>query len=316
MVERESEAGLREVVHQRVRLGVLAVLARRGPCTFSHLRDALGQSDGGLSRHLGVLEQHGYITTEKVFENRRPRTWVRMTETGAEAFREEQELLAKLLASATQEAGETGTGDGTDNRTADMAIVFAALLAGDDGGNDTGGAGGGSDTSADETDRSGLVPTVPAIAGRPTDPIASGPISARYDFPADYAEFGFEQREQRLMMMSHGLRGGWISTWRVGRREQDGDVMAHVMVVELAGAPNCEAILAMMSAPTLSLPGAPGALGYLVPAAEEGTPATAVAWFCVGRHLASVVVTAAAVAVPVLDHLVSEAYRLLSAHQS
>lgn len=314
MIEQEPGAGLREVVHQRVRLGVLAVLDRRGPCTFSQLRDALGQSDGGLSRHLGVLEQHDYIVTEKVFENRRPRTWVRMTEAGADAFREEQELLAKLLASASHETRATGTGYEGEDPTAAMAIVFAALLADDDTGNETAVDGSGADASADSADHSTLMPTAPVIAGQRTDPVASGPISARYQFPSDYTDFGFEQREQRLMLVSHGLRGGWITTWHVNRRERDGDVMAHVMVVELAGASDCEAILAVMGAPTVALPGVPGARGYLLPAAEDGAPSTAVAWFSVGRHLVSVVVVAADdITVPVLEDLVAEAHGPLSA---
>lgn len=184
MAEQEPESGLREVVHQRVRLGVLAIVDRRGPCTFSQLRDALGQSNGSLSRHLGVLEEHGYITTEKVFENRRPRTWVRMTAAGAEVFREEQELLTKLLTTASQEAGRTGT-DPDEDRVAAMSIVFAALLADDDTAADTArdarADGCGEDASPGRIDHSTLLPTEPVLAGRRAEPLRSGPISARYD---------------------------------------------------------------------------------------------------------------------------------------
>ncbi|SEP46368.1 transcriptional regulator [Amycolatopsis saalfeldensis] len=307
MVERELESGLREVVHQRVRLGVLAVLDRRGPCTFSQLRDALGQSDGGLGRHLGVLEEHGYIATEKVFENRRPRTWIRMTEAGAEAFREEQELLAKLLATASPGAG----GEGEDH-TAAMTIVFAALLAGEDA----------EPASPGRADRSVLVPGTPVLGGRRRDPVNSGPISARYDFPPGYAVFGSEQDAQRLMMRSHGLRGGWVTTWSVDDREpggpeQAGAGLAHALVFELAGASDCAAILAVMGSPTVPLPDVPEARGYLVPGAGDGAPATAVAWFSDGPHLASVVIVAeAAVAVAALETLVSEVHRSLAAHRN
>lgn len=321
MVEREPESGLREVVHQRVRLGVLAVLDRQGQCTFSQLRDALGQSDGGLSRHLGVLEKHGYITTEKVFENRRPRTWVRLTTAGNDAFREEQELLVKLLARAEHDVGGTAAGPGSeiggdeDGRTAAMTIVFAALLAGEDTDVGASGAGARADddrSAADGTDHSALVPIAPVlVAGRRAQPIASGPISARYDFPADYSDFGSEQREQRLMLISHGLRGGWITTWR-DDREQDADITAHVMVVELGGQPDCAAILATMGPPTVSLPRVPDARGYLLPGAGNDSPATAVAWLSRGPFLASVIIVAASeVAVPALENLVAKAHAAL-----
>lgn len=289
-------AKLREVVHQRVRLGVLAVLARRGPCTFTQLRDVLGQSDGGLSRHLGVLERHELIATDKVFEDRRPRTWVRLTAAGADAFREEQALLAELLVSASDKTEGDGTDDRGDDRTAVMAIVFAALLAGDE-------------TSAKQTDRSTLIPAVSMIAGRQAEQVASGPISARYEFPDEYADFGREQREQRLMMMSHGLLGGRIVTWEVAGNDQEGPIAAQVMVVELADAADCEAILAVMGEPTVSLSGQGGVRGYLLPAAEVGGSVTALAWFSDGRRLASVVVVADdAVAVSVLDDLVSKVH--------
>ncbi len=284
--------GLREVVHQRVRLGVLAVLSQRGPCTFTQLRDVLGQSDGGLSRHLGVLEQHEFIRTEKVFEDRRPRTWVHLTAAGADAFREEQTLLAELLVSASDKTERDGTHDRGDDRTAVMAIVFAALLAGDD-------------TTAVETGHSTVIPAVSTIDGRQAEQVASGPISARYEFPEGYADFGGEQREQRLMMMSHGLLGGRIATWTVTGNDQEGEIAAQAMVVELADASDCEAILAVMGEPTVSLPGRDGVRGYLLPAAEDGGSVTAVAWFSNGSHLASVVVVAADdVAIPVLEDLV------------
>ncbi len=315
MAEQEPESGLREVVHQRVRLGVLAVLDRRGPCTFSQLRDALGQSDGGLSRHLGVLEQHGYITQEKVFENRRPRTWIQLSAAGAEAFREEQELLTKLLATASPEAGT----DRDRDSTAAMTIVFAALLAGTDAesGQDTKGDEGGDDT----IDRSTLVPTVPVLAGWRAEPIASGPVSARYDFSDAYTDFagGFaEQREQRLMFMSHGLRGGWSATWHIVSPEQDDfrQDIAHAIVLELADAADCAAILAVMGPSTLDLPGVPEARGYLLAASGDGASATTVAWFSVEHYLVSIVVTAAAdVAVPVLQGLVTEVHVPLSTRQ-
>lgn len=296
MSEDHPGTKLSEVVHQRVRLGVLAVLVRRGPCTFTQLRDVLGQSDGGLSRHLGVLEQHELIATDKVFQDRRPRTWVRLTAAGADAFREEQALLTELLTSTSDKTEGERTDDHGDDRTVVMAIVFAALLAGDE-------------TSVKQADHSTLVPSVSMIAGRRADQVASGPISARYEFPDEYADFGREQREQRLMMMSHGLLGGQIVTWEVAGNDQEGPIAAHVMVVELADAADCEAILAVMGEPTLSLSGPKVVRSYLLPAAEVGGSVTALAWFSDGRYLVSVVVLAADdVAVSVLDDLVSKVH--------
>lgn len=88
---------LDETVHQRVRLGILAVLAEVRRADFGFLRDTLDLTDGNLSRHLQVLEEAGYVAIEKVFEGRRPRTWVQVTEGGRVAFERQIASLEALL---------------------------------------------------------------------------------------------------------------------------------------------------------------------------------------------------------------------------
>jgi DNA-binding MarR family transcriptional regulator len=89
--------GLSNVVHQRVRLGILTVLRQVARADFSYLRDRLELTDGNLSRNLAVLEESGYVTIEKTFEGKRPRTWVTITKAGTRALAEEVESLRRLL---------------------------------------------------------------------------------------------------------------------------------------------------------------------------------------------------------------------------
>ena len=84
-------------VHQRVRLGVLAVLAESRRADFGYLRDVLELTDGNLSRHLQVLEEAGYVRTEKRFEGKRPRTWVAATAKGRAAFAAELAARRALI---------------------------------------------------------------------------------------------------------------------------------------------------------------------------------------------------------------------------
>ena len=88
---------LDNVVHQRVRLGILTVLEEAGRAEFTYLRDALGLSDGNLSRNLSVLDQAGYVAIEKGREGRRPRTWVSVTAAGRAALAAELRALRELL---------------------------------------------------------------------------------------------------------------------------------------------------------------------------------------------------------------------------
>jgi len=100
---------LDDTVHQRVRLGILAVLAEADLADFGFLKDSLGLTDGNLSRHLQVLEEAGFVTIAKTFEGRRPRTWISSTKPGRAAFAAElaalRELLAAVDSSGNQHSG-------------------------------------------------------------------------------------------------------------------------------------------------------------------------------------------------------------------
>jgi DNA-binding MarR family transcriptional regulator len=88
---------LDDTVHQRVRLGILAVLAEADQADFGFLKEALDLSDGNLSRHLRVLEEAGYVRIEKGYEGRRPRTWVNATKQGRRALAEHLDALQQLI---------------------------------------------------------------------------------------------------------------------------------------------------------------------------------------------------------------------------
>jgi len=89
--------GLDDTVHQRVRLGILSVLAGSRRADFGYLRDALELTDGNLSRHLQVLDDAGYVRLEKAIERNRPRTWVSATREGRAALTAEVASLRTLL---------------------------------------------------------------------------------------------------------------------------------------------------------------------------------------------------------------------------
>jgi len=88
---------LDDTIHQRARLGILAVLAESRRADFNYLRGALELTDGNLSRHLKVLEDAGYVRIEKTFEAKRPRTWASATRRGRDAFAAEIGALRALI---------------------------------------------------------------------------------------------------------------------------------------------------------------------------------------------------------------------------
>ena len=85
-----------EVIHGRVRLGVMAYLAAAGVAEFTTLKTALEVTDGTLSVHLRKLEDAGYVAIEKSFRGRRPLTQASLTPAGREAFRGYLDAIGKL----------------------------------------------------------------------------------------------------------------------------------------------------------------------------------------------------------------------------
>lgn len=85
-----------EVIHGRVRLGVVAYLAATETADFNTLKDKLGVTEGTLSVHLRKLEQAGYIAIEKTFRDRRPLTRAKLTADGRKAFKRYLDALGRL----------------------------------------------------------------------------------------------------------------------------------------------------------------------------------------------------------------------------
>ena len=89
--------GIDDVVHQRVRLGILAITHEARKVEFGFLRNTLELSAGNLSQHLTVLDNAGLITIEKGYEGRRGRTWIQLTKTGRQALNNEIAALKSLI---------------------------------------------------------------------------------------------------------------------------------------------------------------------------------------------------------------------------
>jgi DNA-binding MarR family transcriptional regulator len=89
--------GLDDVVHQRVRLGILTIAHEARRVEFSFLRTTLDLTAGNLAQHLSVLEKSGLVDIEKGYEGKRPRTWVHLTPAGETALRAEIAQLKQLI---------------------------------------------------------------------------------------------------------------------------------------------------------------------------------------------------------------------------
>ena len=86
-----------EVIHGRVRLGIMAFLAGADSAEFSTLKARLQLTDGNLSVHLRKLEDAGYVEILKAFVGRKPQTQARITKAGRVAFAQYLQAMAALV---------------------------------------------------------------------------------------------------------------------------------------------------------------------------------------------------------------------------
>ncbi len=77
---------LDQLIHERVRLGIVSALAVNDALAHNELKALLGTSDGNLSVHARRLEEGGYVACRKTFEGRTPRTEYQLTDAGRQAL--------------------------------------------------------------------------------------------------------------------------------------------------------------------------------------------------------------------------------------
>lgn len=97
---------LNPIIHSQLRLSILSILMSVEESDFMYLKQQTGATMGNLSIQITKLEEAGYIEVEKTFQNKRPRTVCRMTESGITAFHEYINALNEYLAPALKKREE------------------------------------------------------------------------------------------------------------------------------------------------------------------------------------------------------------------
>ncbi len=81
------------LILSKTRLGIISALIGGDKLDFTYLRHALSLSDGNLSVQIRKLEEAGYIKVKKVFVDRKPKTFCKITSKGQRSVRN---LIKKL----------------------------------------------------------------------------------------------------------------------------------------------------------------------------------------------------------------------------
>ena len=95
-----SLAQLDKLLEHRSRLGACVLLADVDALNFSRLKQLLKETDGNMGAHLRKLEDAGYMSVNKQFENRKPVSWYSLTKKGRTALTAHVKALQAVIGSA------------------------------------------------------------------------------------------------------------------------------------------------------------------------------------------------------------------------
>ena len=90
-----------EIIHQPIRLKIMAALTAPhcgDGIDFTQLKSLTDATDGNLGAHLDHLARAGYVEISKSFVGRRPRTNVKVSAIGREAFARHVAFLKAIIA--------------------------------------------------------------------------------------------------------------------------------------------------------------------------------------------------------------------------
>ncbi len=95
----EIATSLDRLLHDRMRLGIVSALAAADDrsLSFTELKSAIAATDGNLGGHVRKLEDAGYVSCEKTFAGRTPRTDYRLTAPGRRALEKYLNHLAAII---------------------------------------------------------------------------------------------------------------------------------------------------------------------------------------------------------------------------
>ncbi len=88
---------LDRVIHEKGRLAIMSMLAASPELSFTEMRDALKMTDGNLTTHIRTLQEAGYVSVTKSFQNNRPLTTCALTTVGKSAFTNYINLLEDII---------------------------------------------------------------------------------------------------------------------------------------------------------------------------------------------------------------------------
>lgn len=88
---------LNPLLHSELRLAIMSILLSVESADFVYLKELTGATAGNLSVQIDKLQKAGYISVEKGFKGKMPRTTCAITQEGVTAFEEYVEAIKSYI---------------------------------------------------------------------------------------------------------------------------------------------------------------------------------------------------------------------------
>ena len=85
------------VIHEKGRMAIMSLLAASPELSFTEMRETLSMTDGNLTSHIRTLQEAGYVSIAKTYQNNRPLTTCSLTAAGRKAFATYIDLLDQIV---------------------------------------------------------------------------------------------------------------------------------------------------------------------------------------------------------------------------
>jgi len=88
---------INKLIHEPARLVIMAHLFVVDSVDFLFLQRQTGLTWGNISSHISKLETAGYVTVEKEFIDKKPRTTLKLTDAGRTAFNDYKKNMKQMF---------------------------------------------------------------------------------------------------------------------------------------------------------------------------------------------------------------------------
>jgi DNA-binding MarR family transcriptional regulator len=93
------------VIHEPARYNIMALLYVVERAEFLFVQNQANLTPGNLSTHVSKLESAGYLSIDKEFVGKKPRTFLSLTDQGRDAFEDYREKMKELFSTPPEVHG-------------------------------------------------------------------------------------------------------------------------------------------------------------------------------------------------------------------